>query len=233
MIDLHCHILPGLDDGPRTMEDAISMAQIAVADGITTIVATPHAFDGTYNVTPEQRDEVLAAFRQVLSEKKIPLKVLPGSDCHLSEHLIENLRKSPAHTLNGTGKAFLVEWPFDLVPAGFDELVFQAEILDLEPILTHPERHHEVQKRPELIGPWVEKGVRIQVTAGSLLGHFGQSARQTAEKLLRSGWVHAIATDAHDPLGRPPKLCEAMAVAKALAPGCQERDEIQELLGVE
>ena len=216
MIDLHCHILPGLDDGPATLDDAVAMARGAVADGIKTLVATPHVFDGRYEVQAGPRDAALAALRRRLAEEGIALEVLPGSDCHLHEHLVEMLQQSPDHSLNRAGRGFLVEWPEALVPAGFDAFLFRAEIANLTPVLTHPERHPEIQARPDRLDGFIAQGLQLQITAGSLLGLFGRRAQSTARTLLAKGWVHVLASDAHDPETRAPRLSAARREAERL-----------------
>ncbi|MBN1256642.1 MAG: capsular biosynthesis protein [Planctomycetes bacterium] len=214
MIDLHCHILPGLDDGAKTLEDAVKMARLAAQDGIKTIVATPHSFDGTFEVSLEARDAALQELQAVLDQEEIPIQLLPGSDCHISEHLLTALQESPGYTLNLAGKAFLVEWPQEVIPSGFKDFLFEAQLADLLPILTHPERHAEIQHKPELIGNLVARGLKIQVTAASLTGLFGHQARETAEFLLDQGWVDVLATDAHNPEIRTPTLSEGLACAE-------------------
>lgn len=216
MIDLHCHILPGLDDGAAAMSDAIEMARIAVDDGIEIAAATPHAFNGIFDVTYETRDRAIQEFRSCLAEEGIPLEILPGSDCHISEHLLPILKTSPAYSLNETGRAFLLEWPPQLIPAGFREFLFEARIADLKCVLTHPERHPEVQEDPEIIGDLIDSGLHVQIGAHGLMGLFGDEARHTAEKLLSRGWVHVIASDAHDSEIRKPVLSEALARARQI-----------------
>ncbi len=216
LIDIHCHILPGLDDGAAALEDAIEMARIAVDDGIEIAAATPHAFNGISDVTHETRDRAIQEFRSCLAKEGIPLEILPGSDCHINEHLLPTLKTSPAYSLNETGRAFLLEWPTQLIPAGFQEFLFEAQIAGLKCVLTHPERHPEVQENPKIIGDMINGGLYVQIGAHGLMGLFGDETQHTAEKLLSEGWVHVIASDAHDPKIRKPILSEALACAKQI-----------------
>ena len=195
------------------MSDAIEMARIAVDDGIEITAATPHAFNGVLDVTEETRDRAIQEFRSCLAEEGIPLEICPGSDCYISEHLIPTLKTSPAHSLNGTGRAFLLEWPPQMIPAGFQEFLFETRIAGLKCVLTHPERHPEVQEKPEIIGELIDNGLHVQIGAHGLTGLFGEETRHTAEKLLSKGWVYVIASDAHDPKIRRPILSEALARA--------------------
>ncbi|MFH0911714.1 MAG: CpsB/CapC family capsule biosynthesis tyrosine phosphatase [Planctomycetota bacterium] len=216
MIDLHCHILPGLDDGPATLDEAVRMARIAWQDGIRTLVATPHAFDGRFDVKPSERDRALQGLRDALQQEEIALTLLAGSDCHLSEHLLPSLRDTPAHSLNQAGRAMLVEWPMEIIPAGFDQFLFEARLMGLTPVLTHPERHPEIQECPECLQHCMEQGLRLQATAASLTGFFGREACRTAEILLYKGWVYILATDGHNAVTRRPVLSEALQRAKSI-----------------
>lgn len=217
MIDLHCHLLPGLDDGPETLDEAVAMARIAVADGITTVVATPHMFDGAFEVAPERRDTALAELTARLAAEAIPLRVLAGGECRIHEHLLTRLQTAaPRYTLNGTGRCCLLEWPEGVVPPHFEQFLFAAQIAGLQVLLAHPERHADIQRKPELLERLVERGLLLQISAGSLTGAYGRGARRAAERLLAAGSVRVLATDAHDPDSRPPLLTAAVERAVEL-----------------
>jgi len=208
MIDLHAHILPGLDHGPADWDEALEMCRIAVADGITTLAATPHVSE----VFPNSRQRIEAAaaeLRQRLGDFGIPLKVVAGGDYHVQPDL------SPENviTLGGNGRYFLLEFPYQLLPPRAD--FFVKVLLDrgLLPIVTHPERIASLQRDWRRLEPLVKCGALVQVTAGSLLGEFGPAATAAAARFLKEGWVHLLASDAHWARERAPRLAEGCAAA--------------------
>lgn len=209
MIDLHCHILPGIDDGPELMEESIEMARMAVADGIGTIVATPHVKDLPY--PPDLIPARVEAFRQALRAQKIPLNVLAGADVSA---LLEPALLAP-FTLNATGY-LLFEFPHSHMPQNAGQLLFNAILAGLRPIITHPERNPSVVRSPQLLFDLVEAGALVQVTAESLTGGFGDAARLCATYLLRKQMVHFLASDAHSSRGRIPQLSRGVAAAAQL-----------------
>lgn len=193
MVDIHSHILPGLDDGAKTLDESIAMLKMAAESGTTCMVATPHA-SMQYKFDPEavaQRAAEVAA--------RVPeVRVVTGCDFHLSfENIQDALRNPRKYTINGT-QYLLVEFPdmiaFSTTPQIFAELR-RAGML---PIITHPERNAFLQERTDEMARWVEDGAFVQVTAQSLLGLFGRKARDSAHALLKAGIVHFIASDAHD-----------------------------------
>jgi len=179
-----------------------------------TIVATPHAFKGPLDVPVAARDAALAELRRELQERAVELTVVPGYECQLSEHLLESMLRSPDYTLGCRGRAFLLELPDEFVPAGLDVFLFEAQLANLIPVLVHPERNREVQKRPALLSVLVDRGLHLQVNARSLTGQLGWRARRTAKKLLANGWVYAIASDSHNATVCAPCLSRALAVAR-------------------
>ncbi len=231
MIDLHCHILPGLDDGPQTMEESIQMCRIAYQDGIRTIVATPHTLNGVYQNgkstilskvnelndalnNSELRTPCLrrnASCRQANSE--LPLRILPGSDVHLCETTLQQVDQGEAITIGDGGKYIMIEFPSQAIPYQAERVLFQLLGRGLIPIISHPERNLEIGKRPGRYYEIIKMGCLGQVTAMSLTGEFGPKVRQWAEKLLKSWLVHFIASDAHSGNGRPPILSAAVKAA--------------------
>lgn len=216
MIDLHCHILPGLDDGPATLEQALDMARMAVEDGVRVAVASPHFLHPVFEVSVEERDRAVLALRTALADNDIPLAIVPGAECRLHERLVTMAREQPALTLAGAGKALLVECPETMLPPGFDDVVFEALAYRIVPIWVHPERNHGVQARPEVVREYVDMGMRILVTAGSLTGKFGFRAKRVARKLLKARLVHVLASDGHNTENRPPILGEGLKRAQKL-----------------
>jgi protein-tyrosine phosphatase len=208
MVDIHHHLLPGLDDGAKDMETAVAMARMAVADGITHIVCTPHA-SGHYTFDPEVNRAKTDELRTKLAEQHIPLTLGSGCDFHLSFDNVKQAKLEPARfSINGLGY-LLVEVPDYGLPPALTETFYELQLAGLTPILTHPERNPTLQKEPERMKDWLRGGLLIQVTADSLTGHKGKPSERMALKLVEDRWVHFLATDAHNTTTRPPRMREA------------------------
>ncbi len=204
MIDIHSHILPGIDDGSRSTEESVSMLKIAAESGITDIVATPHS-NLKFTFDPALVDLKIAELQVECPE----IRIHRGCDFHLiPERIAEALQDPGKYSINHNGY-LLVEFPDFLIPDSTDE-IFECMVgKGLVPVLTHPERNPVLQKQIERIGKWMEIGCLVQVTAQSVTGRFGRTARKCAHDLLHRKWVHFIASDAHDTRHRPPILSEA------------------------
>jgi protein-tyrosine phosphatase len=225
VIDLHCHILPGLDDGPSTIEEALDMCRIAVEDGIQAIVATPHMLNGMFLVDRGDVLQGVGAMSRALSEASIPLQILPGADVHLDQSVPGCLERGELITVADRGRHLLLEFPQDIVPEGTGELLFQVQLKGITPIITHPERNIAIQQNPAILNDLVRTGSLTQITAGSLTGIFGARVRRCTLRLLRSGTAHLVSTDAHNTGRRSPRLSEAReAVEKEL--GREEAERI-------
>ena len=208
MIDLHAHILPGLDHGPADWDEALAMCRIAVEDGLATIAATPHVSEVFPN-SPQRIEAAVGELRARLAEAGVPLAVVAGGDYHVRPDLApENVL-----TIGGNGRYFLLEFPFQVLPPGAEPFVRALIRRGLTPIVTHPERMTSIQNDWRRMEPLVMAGALVQVTAGSLLGHFGTKAADTAGWLLEEGWVHLLASDAHWSHERVPRLAEGRAAA--------------------
>ncbi len=209
MIDIHCHILHDIDDGPYNIEESIEMAKIAHLDGITSIVATPHIKDTL--IPPEIIQDRIDKLQSRLYQENVPVRILKGADV--------NVGIPPAflndYTINGT-KYILFEFPHTHMPANARDLIFKAIIRGLHPIITHPERNPSVIKNPNLIVDLADSNTFIQITAGSLIGDFGPYAKHCAIHLLRLGVVHFIASDAHSSTWRKPVLSDGVKVAEKI-----------------
>lgn len=214
MVDIHCHILPLVDDGARSWEIAQQMGAMAVEDGITHIVATPHA-NSQYEYDRERFSQILSELQGRLNDT---LKFSLGCDFNLSFENLELLFASPKQFLIEGTKYLLIELNNFGIPPGFEQLLFRMTAeLQIVPILTHPERHPLLQRHPEQVAPWTELGCLVQVTANSLTGHWGRRAKDAAVWLLKKELVHIVASDAHDLHHRPPLLSPARnAVAQIL-----------------
>jgi protein-tyrosine phosphatase len=214
VIDIHSHIMPDIDDGARSMEEAVEMARIAAGDGIEQMVSTPHMFNGlSNNPEPSEILERVAALNEAIGSGG--LKVLPGNEVHVSHEIAEQARNNRVTKINSRNY-MLVEFPQLTVPVGADELFYKLLLQGVRPILVHPERNGQIQARPSIVATFVERGVLIQVTAMSVTGEFGPAARTCAERLLRHNCVHFLATDAHRPNRRPPILSKGRAAAAAI-----------------
>ena len=211
MVDIHSHVLWGMDDGSPTPEVSLEMLRMAAASGTTDIVGTPHS-NGEFTFQPELITERIEYLRQ--HTNGIP-RIHRGCDFHLSfDNVVSALENPKKYSING-GRYLLVEFSdFNIAPS-MDNILDQLLGVDLIPIITHPERNPILRKEVEKIYKWVNMGCLVQVTAGSVLGGFGKSAQATARKLLSKGVVHVIASDAHDPVHRHPRLDEAFDLITA------------------
>jgi protein-tyrosine phosphatase len=199
VIDLHSHILPGLDDGAATLEDALGIAEAAVEDGIRTIAATPHVRAADYPTTAEQMERQLESLQRELREAGIPLELLPGGEIaldRLADLGDEGLRR---FGLGGNPKYLLLETPYFGWPLGIEDTVFQLQLRGFTTVLAHPERNGDVQATPERLAPLVERGMLVQLTASSLDGRLGREPRKAGFRLLDLGLAHLLASDAHAP----------------------------------
>ena len=211
MIDIHCHLLPGLDDGPPDDESALALARACVADGISHAVSTPHVFPGRYDNGCENIRAAHARFAALLAEAQIPLQLSWAGEVRLTPEVLDLL---PHHELPfvgqvGAARTLLLEMPDGQSPLGALNFVRRLLAQHIRPIIVHPERNRGVMERPDRLLDFVEAGCFVQLTAGSLVGLFGAKAQATAITLLDRQWVHAIASDAHNLTGRAPRMQEA------------------------
>lgn len=220
MFDLHCHLLPGIDDGPEHLATSLQMARIAVADGITTLACTPHIYPGLYDNDSTGITRRVTAMRKILAAESIPLHLVVGADVHLTPELLTGIRAGQIPTLAGS-RYLLLEPPHHVAPPRFEDSLFQLMASGLIPVITHPERLSWVEGHyPDFIR-LAERGVWMQITAGALTGRFGQRPKYWAERFIGEGHAMLLATDAHDSKHRPPLLAEAHEAAAALV-GAQE-----------
>jgi len=210
MVDLHCHILPGLDDGAKTIEDALAMAEDAIADGISHIVGTPHASsDYKFDYT-----KVCAASKELNARLAGRLTVATGCDFHLNHENLMAIRQDPRPYCLNQHDYLLVEFNEFSIPPSMDQTLHELQLWGLRPIITHPERNGILRTHPERLEQWARHGSFVQITAGALTGIFGPGPQQDAWTWLRRGLVHFISSDAHNTGRRPLKLkfaCDAVA----------------------
>jgi len=212
MIDLHCHILPGIDDGARDLETSLTMARTFVADGVSIVACTPHILPGLYHNSGPQIRDATAKLQQSLNERGIPLRLTTGADNHVIPEFVSELRSGKLLSL-ADSRYVLVEPPHHVAPPRLEELFFSLITANYVPILTHPERLTWINSAYASMERLYTAGAWFQVTAGSLSGDFGRNARYWAERLLDEGKVHLLATDAHDLESRPPRLSRGRELA--------------------
>ncbi len=216
LIDLHCHILPGIDDGAPDLETSLQMARIAVDDGITVTACTPHMMPGYYENTSEGVRAAVVALQAELDTAGIPLRLVTGADVHLVPGLASGLRDGSKLTLADT-RYFLFEPPHNTAPPRMAEAVFDCMAAGFHPLITHPERLRWIEDHYGLMVQLAQAGAWMQITAGSVTGRFGKRTQYWAERMLDEGIVHILATDAHNLRSRSPVLSEAVhAVSKRL-----------------
>jgi len=212
VIDLHTHILPGVDDGVDTEDAAVAFARVAVEDGIRVCVATPHCKEGFY---VNDRAAVLAGverLRSRLSSEGVNLELLPGAEVHICPDLVDRIGDGRAPTLADNGKTLLLELSLSQYPVELNNLVFELKLAGIQLLFAHPERIKYFQDDPSHYEEVVRLGAWGQITTGSILGVFGSTAAAFSEELLRKGLVHVVASDAHNTRGRPPRMREAIDV---------------------
>ncbi len=217
--DLHAHILPGVDDGPKTMEDSVKMARIASEDGIRGLLATPHSKDVNEDHSVDYITSLINDLGQELRGRGIQLELFLGMENYLVPDLAQQVSQGRALTLNGS-RYILVELPFTAYPTYVNDVLFHLQLQGLIPVIAHPERNTQIQKNPSILASLVERGVLAQITAASILGGLGADAKRSSRTLLRMGLVHVIASDTHHHLGpRIPVLSRGMtAAAKIVGP---------------
>lgn len=226
MIDLHCHILPGIDDGPRTPEESLLMATKAVEDGIHTTVATPHTLNGVYLNPVHEISSSLDSLRDALSINHINLRLIIGADCYLCPQILKKIDSGDAATINNDRKYILIELPPQHIPPFVKDEIFSLKLNGITPIITHPERNMIIQHDMDILYDLVSMGALCQVTAMSITGEFGELARQCAGMLLTCRLIHVIASDAHSSKSRPPVLSPAVEAAAEIIGNYEEAERM-------
>ncbi len=215
MIDLHCHFLPGIDDGAQNLADGLALAQAAVADGIRYSVMTPHILPGRYDNTRSTIEQAFKDFRSALRKARVPLHIGMAAEVRLSPDIVSLLSQNEVPflgELNGY-RIILLEFPHTQITPGADKLIGRLLKQGIKPLIAHPERNQDVIHDVSKIEPFVEMGCFLQITAGSLLGHFGRGPQRRALELLEFDVFKVLASDAHNLTGRRPALREGMEAA--------------------
>lgn len=215
MIDLHCHLLPGIDDGAADIETALAMARLAAADGIRTTFCTPHIYPGLYENTGRDIRRRVIALQRAINDAGIALKLSYGADTHLVPEVLDGLRDGRIPTLAGS-RYFLLEPSHTVAPPRFVDAVFQFIGHGYVPVITHPERLTWVAEHYQDFLQLARSGAWLQVTGGALLGKFGKQAQRYAEQFVGDGWCAVLASDGHTTARRSPVLADAVERAARL-----------------
>jgi protein-tyrosine phosphatase len=211
MVDIHCHVLPETDDGAISLEESVAMCRAAADDGIKTIVATPHMFNGIYAAPDKETiSQKIATLTQACDAC---VNIVPGGEARYGHEIFEEVGDPGARfRLNG-GAYMLLEFPFHSMPPNVEVMLFQILNAGVTPVIAHPERNKRIQEKPEILADLIERGAFAQLDAGSLTGNFGRETQRLARRIIESGLAHFIATDAHHQDRRRPVLSNAVAVA--------------------
>ncbi|GAB4057297.1 tyrosine-protein phosphatase [Uliginosibacterium sediminicola] len=211
MIDIHCHLLPRVDDGPQSLQASIDLAWAAVEDGVTHAVVTPHVYPGRFNNTRSSIELCCRRYVDLLKLKNVPLRISFGGEVRLDADLPLLIERDeiPFLGVSQGFKTMLLEFPDAQIPLGADRLVRVLLSRGIRPLIAHPERNKSVMENPERIRSFVDAGCALQITAGSILGQFGPRALAASEYMLSESLVSAIASDAHNLDGRRYRLKEA------------------------
>jgi protein-tyrosine phosphatase len=207
-VDIHCHLLPGIDDGAQDVEESLAMARLAVEDGTTTVIATPHQLGNFEHNRGDDIRQRVTQLQQRLDSANLPLRLLPGADVRIEAGFIERLMCGDVLTLGDHRRHVLLELPHELY-LPLEPVIIELARRQIVGILSHPERNEGILRQPEVLMPLVEAGCLMQITAGSLCGSFGNLCQRFSEYLLTEGMVHFVATDAHGPQSRRPLMRRA------------------------
>lgn len=209
MIDIHCHILPGIDDGAQSYADSLEMARMAVGQGIRTIVATPHHRNGMYENTKNDILTYTNDLNAKLAAENIPLQILPGQESRINGDMVSGLANNEILPMNESTKYVFVEFQSGHIPRYAKQLLFDIQVAGYIPIIVHPERNKEIMEHPSKLFDFVQKGALSQVTAASLAGKFGKNIQKFSHQLIEANLSHFIASDAHNTTTRGFCLQEA------------------------
>ena len=196
MLDMHSHIIPGIDDGAKDQETAVSMLKIAAHNGTTHIVATPHVIEGQWLPMWENILEECKELQQLAATMGLSITVIPGAEVAMGINILQGIKGPGAYCING-GRYMLVELPMTEIPAFADEFFFTLQARGITPILAHPERYMKLMANPTQLEEWIDHGILTQLNGTSLMGVMGERVREFAERLLLQDMVYMIGSDAH------------------------------------
>lgn len=226
MIDTHLHILPGVDDGPETLEQSLSLAHALVQEGIHFAIATPHYNDDFPQRSAAEIKERVHDLQRAIDSQGIPLRLFAGHEALIKPGLVEDIQNGRLATLNGSRYLLLELWNSTWLPAT-EQVIFELRASGIIPVITHPERYHAIQQDTHRLTALLQQGVLTQLTANSLVGVWGKTARHCAEGLLKKGLIHCIASDAHGPRKRPLGVASGLQRARELLGQAQVNQMIE------
>ncbi len=215
-IDIHSHILPGMDDGSQSISMSIEMARVALTDHIIIMVATPHIKSGRFDYSKRYILQRVDELNQHFKRNDVGLQVLPGAEYYLEPNLPQRLADGELLTINNTGRYLLIEMPSIMVPEHTERTLYEIQLQGVIPIIAHPERNEILAKRPDILSAYSQRGVLAQVTSTSITGLFGRRVAKAANKMVADGSVQILASDAHTPNKRAPIMSEAYHAAERL-----------------
>lgn len=218
MIDIHCHILPGIDDGAKDMTEALALINLAVADGVKRIVVTPHLHFGRFDNYLPVIESSFISLKEAVNKENIQIELAYAAEVRLDSEILSLLasKQLPLYGSYKNQQFMLLEFPHSHIPAGSDLLVKHLLKKNITPVIAHPERNRDLLKSPDKIKPFVRLGCWFQVTANSITGHFGDECQALAISYIEQGYIQIIASDAHNLKRRPPVLSEARCKVTAL-----------------
>lgn len=231
MIDVHCHLLPGIDDGPETLEQSLALASIAVADGIQKSIVTPHIHPGRYENERHRITREVAAFRQALDAHHIPLEIGFAAEVRIGPEIMPMLEERVIPFLGKLegDDILLLEMPHSHIPVGSEKFTAWCLERNIRPLIAHPERNRDVMRSLDKLAPFVEQGCLLQLTAQSVAGGFGDRAHERAIEMLERGWVSVLGSDAHNEQYRPPVLSAGRDAAAAIVGEASARAMVEDL----
>lgn len=201
MVDIHSHILPGLDDGSKSINMSIDMIKNSYKEGTRDIIATPHFRRGCFETPYNEVKDIVKYFNGLLKEEGLDITIHYGQEVYYSDKMIDDLEEGIIGTING-GRYLLLEFPMRKIPSEAIDYIYELRIRGIIPIIAHPERYSEVIRKPEVLNPFIEEGCLFQLNAGSIRGDFGKDAKKSAETLIKNGIYAFIGSDAHNDSSR-------------------------------
>lgn len=215
MIDTHLHILPGVDDGPDSVEESLALARVLVQEGISSAIATPHYNDEFPRRSASEISARVNDLQSALNRSSIPLRLFPGHEALIKPGLIEDIQTGRLATLNGSRYLLLELWNDAWLPET-ERVIFELRAAGIVPVIAHPERYRAIQQDPSRLALLQRQGVLAQLTASSLIGMQGRTTKRCAETLLKKGLIHCIASDAHGLQKRAPEVVHGLQCAGKL-----------------
>ena len=209
MVDLHCHLFPGIDDGSKSMEISLRLAREATENGVTHALLTPHHMNGRYVNHKQDVIRRTREFQKQINDHNIPLTVFPGQEVRINGQLLEALDKDDILFADTAGKYMMLEFPDDDVPHYTNQMIFDLQQRGIIPVIVHPERNTRIMAEPSLIYQLLEKGCLSQITASCYVGTFGKKVENFSRQLIEAGQGYVFASDAHDLPGRKYEMRQA------------------------